>query len=78
MIVRTSKICDGCRATVAIRSILFHTVKDYVTIKKNEVPTYVNYEDSTTTVDLHYCRDCWNTITENLPFKRKVVMPYDV
>ena len=73
MISLASKYCDGCRERVATkRWLLWHTVKDYVTIRGDDVPTYVNYEDATTPVRLHYCRTCWNTITKQLPFKSEV------
>ena len=78
MTVSASRYCDGCDARVATKSIFWHTVKDYVTIRGDDVPTYVNYEDATTPVKLHYCRRCWNIITKNIPFKNEVVTPYDV
>ena len=73
MIVHKSKYCDGCHDRVAVKyCILWNTVKDYVTIRGDDVPTYANYEDATTPVKLHYCRTCWNTITKELPFKSEV------
>lgn len=75
MKVSASKYCDGCTARVATKSIFWHTVKDFVTIRRDDVPGYVNYEDPTARVDLYYCCDCWNSITKNIPFKHKVVSP---
>jgi hypothetical protein len=73
MVVLTSKHCDGCLEKVATKNwFLWHTVKNYITIRGDEVPTYVNYEDPTTPVRLHYCKDCWNTIVKQLPFKSEV------
>lgn len=73
MIVSKSKYCDGCRERVAVKyCILWNTVKDYITLRGDDVPTYVNYEDSTTPVQLHYCKDCWKAITKNIPFKSEV------
>ena len=66
MIVSKSKVCNSCKYTVAVKSLLWHTVKDYVTIRSDDVPTYVNMEDNTTPGKLHYCRDCWNKITKNI------------
>lgn len=62
MIQRTTKICDRCKDVVAIKGILYHTVKNYVTIRADDVPTYCNMEDNTTAYKLHYCRDCWNNM----------------
>ena len=73
MIVSKSKNCDGCNKRVAVkRFILWHTVKDYVTIRRDDVPGSVSYEDHTSRVDLHYCRDCWNAVLKNIPFKSDV------
>ena len=73
MVVNKSKYCDGCCERVAVKYfILWNTVKDYVTIRGDDVPTYVNYEDPTTPVRLHYCRTCWNTITKQIPFRSEV------
>lgn len=61
MIVNAHKICDKCKAVVAIRYlILFHTKKDYITVRGDDITTYVNYEDHTTPYKLHYCRTCWD------------------
>ena len=74
MIMNKSKYCNGCYERVAIKNcILWHTIKEYVTIRCDDVPTYANYEDITTTARLHYCRKCWNTITDNLPFESGVL-----
>ena len=74
MIVNKSKYCNGCHDRVAVKyRILWNTVKDYVTIRGDDVPTYANYEDATTHVKLHYCRECWNTITKELPFESEVL-----
>ena len=78
MKVSASKYCDGCRDRVATKSLFWHTVKDYVTIRGDEVPGYSNYEDPTTRVRLHYCCDCWKLITVNIPFKRAAVTSYEV
>jgi hypothetical protein len=74
MIITKSKYCDGCLERVATKGcLLWHTVLDYVTIRGDDVPTYVNYEDRTTPVRLHYCRKCWDTITAKLPFESEVL-----
>ena len=74
MIVNKSRYCDGCRDRVAVKHFIrWHTVKDFVTIRSDAVPTYVNEEDATTPGKLHYCETCWNTITEKLPFESEVL-----
>ena len=74
MIAMKSKYCDGCHERVATKQcILWHTVKEYVTIRRDDVPSYANYEDATSRADLHYCKDCWNTITKQLPFESEVL-----
>lgn len=74
MIINKSKYCNGCQERIAVKGcILWRTVKDYVTIRGDDVPTYVNYEDTTTPVRLHYCRDCWSIITKELPFESEVL-----
>ena len=70
MIISASKNCDGCGVKVATKDfILWHTDRDYVTVKEDDTPGYVNYEDHTTRTDLHYCRKCWSIIVRQLPFK---------
>lgn len=78
MKVSASKYCDGCKDRVATKSIFWHTVKDYITVRGDQVPTYANYEDPTTPVRLHYCWPCWNAITKNIPFKIEVVTSHEV
>lgn len=70
MKVSASKYCDGCREAVAQKSLFWHTIEDYVTVRGDDVPGYYNYEDRTSRVELHYCKTCWNTIAKQLPFKR--------
>ena len=73
MIVEKGKYCNGCRERVAVKPcILWNTVKPFVTLRADDVPTYVNYEDATTPMKLHYCCDCWKAITKELPFKSEV------
>lgn len=63
MIVMKSKHCEGCRKKVATKYGLFwHTDEWYITIRGDDVPGYVNYEDNTTPFKSHYCFDCWNRI----------------
>lgn len=72
MKINASKFCDGCRDRVATKGlILWHTIKDFVTIRRDDVPTYVNYEDATTPMEQYYCHECWEKITENLPYKKE-------
>lgn len=66
MKVNTSRYCNRCRNMVAVKSLLWHTIKDYVTVRGDTIPGYVNMEDPTTRVDLHYCKVCWNTIVPNI------------
>jgi hypothetical protein len=74
MIINKSKYCNGCYNRVATKHfILWYTVKDFVTILGDQVPTYINYEAATTPVRIHYCMDCWNTITKKLPFESEVL-----
>ena len=74
MIISKNKCCNGCCDKVATKPfILWHTVKDYVTIRSDLVPTYVNYEDVTVPMKLHYCWECWSTITKELPFESEVL-----
>ena len=54
------KKCDKCGEVVAKKGfLLYHTVSDYVTIRGDERPTYVNMEDNTTRVRWHFCYPCW-------------------
>jgi hypothetical protein len=69
MTVSASKYCNGCRERVATRSIFWHTIKDYVTVRGDDVPGYADMEAPTARIDLHYCRDCWDIITDRLPFR---------
>ena len=70
MIISASKNCDGCGVKVATKDfIIWHTDRDYKTVRGDDAPTYANYEDATTRVDQHYCRKCWSIITKQLPFK---------
>ena len=71
LIVSASKVCDGCKTVVAAKSIFWHTTKDYVTVRGDDIPSYC--EVPTVRVRLHYCSDCWNAITDNIPFRSKVV-----
>ena len=57
------KCCDLCNKIVAEKSILFHTVEDYVTVRLDESPGYVYQENNTVASKLHYCRSCWSRIT---------------
>ena len=59
LIFRYLKKCYfNIQDSVAIKhGLLWHTVKDYVTVRGDRVPTYVNYEDATTPVRLHYWLD---------------------
>lgn len=71
MKINASKYCDGCGTRVATKGFfLWHTVKDFVTVRRDDMPTYVNYEDATTPVELCYCSTCWEVITKNLPYKK--------
>ena len=56
------KCCDLCYKIVAEKSLLFHTVEDYVTVRLDERPGYVNQENNTVASKLHYCRSCWHKI----------------
>lgn len=61
MKIRAQKTCDSCGNVVAVKNIiLYRTVEDYVTIRGDDVTTYVNFEDNTTPYRLHYCRECWD------------------
>ena len=63
MIISASKNCDGCGVKVATKDfIIWHTDRDYKTVRGDDAPTYANYEDATTRVDQHYCRKCWSII----------------
>ena len=66
MTVSARKICNRCKDVVAVRSILFHTVKDYVTVRGSDVVTYMNMEDCETPYKLHYCRKCWDSFVGNV------------
>lgn len=66
MIIRPQKICDNCEKIVATKSIFWHTTKDYVTVRTDDVPGYCNYEAHTSRSELHYCRSCWNKIVNNI------------
>ena len=61
MKMRAQKMCDSCSAVVAVKNLIrYNTVKDYVTIRGDDVTSYVNFEDNTTPYRLHYCRECWD------------------
>ncbi|MBR3600243.1 MAG: hypothetical protein IKL53_10260 [Lachnospiraceae bacterium] len=61
----TSRYCDCCERLVAVKYFIrWTTVYNYVTIRGDEVTTYVNYEDNTTPVKFYYCKDCWNKIVK--------------
>ena len=66
MITKPQKICDGCKKVVAIKYIRWNTVEDCVTVSTDDVPSYACYEASTIRSELHYCRSCWNKITNNI------------
>lgn len=57
------KCCDLCHKIVAEKSLLFHTVNDYVTVRLDERPGYANEGDNTVPSKLHYCLGCWLRIT---------------
>jgi hypothetical protein len=57
------KCCDLCHKIVAEKSLLFHTVVDYVTVRVDEEPGYVHQENNTVVRKLHYCQPCWSRIT---------------
>ena len=56
------KCCDLCHKIVAEKSLLFHTINDYVTVRLDETPGYARQEDPTVACKLHYCRSCWHRI----------------
>ena len=56
---QATKCCDLCKETVAVKSVLWRTVKDYVTIRGDEAPGYCNFEDNTTRVNWHFCYPCF-------------------
>lgn len=67
MIKYAGKYCDCCERQIAVKNFIrWNTVYDYVTIRGDDVTTYVNYEDNTTPVKLHYCRYCWNKIVKSI------------
>ncbi len=57
--INKQKVCDKCGDLVAEKSLLWHTFKDYVTVRLDEVPGYGNYEENTVVRKLHYCFSCW-------------------
>lgn len=66
MITRPQKICDGCKKAVAVKYTRWNTVEDYITVRADDVPGYACYEASTISSELHYCRNCWNKIVNNI------------
>lgn len=61
MIRPSVKMCDNCNEVVAIKHcIRYVTKKKYITIRGDDITTYVNREDNTTPFKLHYCKTCWN------------------
>lgn len=67
MTINARRICNACHDIVAEkRCILYHTKKEYVTIRTDAPSTYVNYEDATTPGRLHICRSCWNKIVAKI------------
>lgn len=70
MKMRAQKICNSCSDVVAVKHcILYHTVKNYVTVRGDDVTTYVNMEDNTTPYKLHYCGTCWGKIASRIAFQ---------
>ena len=70
MINPGTKTCDHCGDIVAVRNcIFFHTRKHYITLRADDVTTYVNMEDNTTKYPIHYCKDCWKKFWENMNVK---------
>ena len=56
------KTCNNCHRIVAVKHcIRYNTVEDYVTVRGDDITTYVNMEDNTTPYRLHYCRTCWDS-----------------
>lgn len=60
------KRCDKCGDLVAEKSLLWHTVKDYVTIRLDECPGYVRQENNTVVSKRHYCFHCWVGIAHQM------------
>lgn len=60
-------ICDICGRTVAWKStMLYHTDEPYITFRRDEPVTYVNYEENTTKSIRHMCQCCFDGFTNAL------------
>jgi hypothetical protein len=66
LITKPQKSCDGCRKVVAIKYARWNTVGDYITVRADDVPGYICPEATTIRSELHYCKDCWNNILNNI------------
>lgn len=62
MKINARKICNRCGRVVAEKSgFFFHTKEKYITVRVDDITSYVNYEDNTTANKFHYCHDCWES-----------------
>ena len=60
MFIEAKKTCDHCKEVVAVKGLLFYrTVKDYVTVRGDDVVGYAEWEDNTVRSELHICKQCW-------------------
>ena len=60
MINPSTKTCNHCGDIVATKNFIrYYTLKNYITVRGDDITTYVNMEDNTTPYRLHYCRECW-------------------
>ena len=58
-----SRTCNNCNKTVAVKNFIrYYTINPYVTLRGDDVTSYVNMEDNTTKYQLHYCFECWDKI----------------
>lgn len=65
--VSKHRVCDLCGDVVATKSLLWHTDKDYVTVRVDEAPGYVNQEQNTVVRKEHYCYHCWAGLFKQVP-----------
>lgn len=67
MIIRAHKICNKCEEVVARKACIgYVTVKEYVTVRGDDVARYYCDGANTIPYKLHYCHSCWKSFVRNI------------
>jgi hypothetical protein len=60
---QTRKVCNICKRVVAVKKIfLYETLHKYVTLHADDISLFA----TTTPVDVHICRCCWERMEESV------------